>query len=132
RQRVSARMQQRGEKQIEGPETPALQLLGERLDADADSGRQRAAFQRDRDMTSSICGICVLFVVGPVSKTVLEIDPEILDRLAPQLVDETGVETCGERTVDPECGGERVSVGRVGVQRPPREVAELLHRVGLE
>ena len=97
RQHAAGGVEQRGEEQIERAQAPPLQLLAERLDADADAWRQRAARRGGRDVTRRVDGKPIFFVIGPIAEPVLEIDPEVLDRLARQLVDEPRVDAVGER-----------------------------------
>ena len=73
-----------------------LQLLAQRLDADADERRQRAVRQPRRDLVGRGLRVAVLFVVGAVAVAVLEVDAEVLDRLARQLVDDARVDAVGE------------------------------------
>ena len=121
------------QEEIEGPEAAALQLVAERLDPDADRRRQRAGLRCPRRPRRPPLRVLVLLGVGAVAEAVLEVDPEILDRLARQLVDDARVDARARASASrPERRGERRRVGRVLLQRAQRDRAELLRRVGLE
>src|SRR5262249_22848235 len=97
----------------------------------ADWRRQRAIAQPGRHFVRRKLRVAVLFEVGPVAEPVLEIDPEVFDRLARQLVDDAQVDAIGERGVETDRAGERRRVGRGILQRFQRVGAELLRRVRL-
>src|SRR2546429_543528 len=78
------------------------------------------------------CGESILFFVGAISEAVLEIDAEILDRLARQLVDDARVEAIGERAIDPDRVGQRRRIRRVVLQRAKCGTAQFLGGIGLE
>ena len=97
-------VEQPRQEQIERAQAAALQLLVERLDADADAGRQRALRPGRCDhVRGRRARKAILFVVGPVAEAVLEVDAEILDRLPLQLVDDARIDASGEFG----CDGER-------------------------
>ena len=57
-----------------------LHFFGERLDPDANKGRQRTVFHATGHFTGCLNGRFIFFVVTPVPVTVFKINPEILDR----------------------------------------------------
>ena len=79
-----------------------------------------ASFARDNGR------VMILFAVGPVSVAVLEIDPEILDRLAIELFADSLVDH-GERGVarDAKRAAERFSVRRILAHGAKSDCAEL-------
>ena len=105
--RRSVRSTQPREEQIERAQAAPLQLFVQRLDPDADPGRQRARRQRGRHFVGRRLRDAILFLVRPVAEAVLEIDAEVLDRLARQLVDDAEVDAIGQRRVQAERAGER-------------------------
>ena len=132
RQRAARPLEQPREEQIHRPQGAALQLLAERLDANADRRGQRAIAHRRRHFVRGDLRVPIFFVIRAVPEAVLEIDPIVLDRFARQLVDDAEVDAIGERGVEADGGGEGPRVGRMILQRLQRERAELLRRVGLE
>src|SRR5262249_57633088 len=100
RQDGAALFEQPGEEQIEGPQAASLQLLGQRLDADADRRRQLTVAQSRGHFAGGDLREAVLFLIGPVAEAVLEIDAEVFDRLARELVDEPPVDAVGERRAE--------------------------------
>ena len=83
------------------------------------------------DLAAPRCGVAVLLVVRAVAVAVLEVDAEVLDRLALQLLDDARVDRSARAAIEAERRGERRRVRRVLVERAQRERAELLRRVGL-
>ena len=89
--------------------------------------------RRPAATSSAATRVAVLLVIGPVAVAVLEVDAEVLDRLARQLVDDARVDAVGERRDRGRSPRRaRRGVGRVLVERPQRHRAELPRRVGLE
>ena len=127
------RSTQRREKEIERAQAAALQLLVQRLDPDADPRRQRAAASAFATSSAADCAKPILFLVGPVAEAILEIDAEVLDRLARELVDDAQVDAIGQAgDPGPSAPASAAGVGRVLLQRAQRQRAELLRGVGLE
>src|SRR5207248_6440256 len=87
--RAAAPIEQPSEEEIEGSEAAPLQFLAERLDANADPGRERAAGGCRGDFVCSGAREAIFFLVSPIAKSVFEVDPKILDRLALQFVHHT-------------------------------------------
>ena len=54
------------------------------------------------DVARRVDGKPIFFVIGAIAEAVLEIDAEVLDRLARQLVDEPRVDAVGEREIEPD------------------------------
>ena len=81
-----------------------------------DGGSVPAA-QAGGDLVGGAPRVLVLLVVGPIAEAVLEVDPEILDRLARQLVDDARVDALGERRIETERRRQRRRVRRVLLQR---------------
>jgi hypothetical protein len=72
----------------------------------------------------------VIFLrIGPCAEAVLEIDAEILDRLARQLVDDPRMDAVSERGVESKCLRQRRRRRRVFVERFERGRAELLRDI---
>ena len=132
RQRAAALLEQRGQEQIEGPEAPSLQLLVERLDPDADRWRQRAVLHAGSHLGGGALRVLVLLAIGSIAEAVLEVDPQILDRLARQLFDDARVDPRRRGGIEAECRPERRRIGSVFLERAQRDAAQLLRRVGLE
>ena len=125
---------QRREEHVQRADGARLQLVGERLDADADERRQRARLHALRHLLRGSGGVPVLLGIGPVPVAVLEVDPEILDRLVLQLLRHAPIDRRGERLRELPAKRFREQLGRRGVllQRPQGDDAQLLCRVGLE
>ncbi len=81
-------VEERGQKDVERAHAAALQLLGERLDPDADRRRKRSRRQARRDLARRLRRVSVLFGVRAISVAVLEVDPEVLDGLAAQFLED--------------------------------------------
>ena len=77
---------QTGQKQVESTNRAGLALIGKRLDADTDKGRQNILAHPFGDFICGRDGMRVFLIVGTISIAVLEIDPVILDRLRLQLL----------------------------------------------
>ena len=75
-----------GDEQIQGPKAAGLQRRSERLDADPDPGRQRARRRAARGLLGRRTRESIFFAIRPVAEPVLEIDAEVLDRLARELL----------------------------------------------
>ena len=87
---------QRRHEEIERAQAARVQLLRQRLDADADERRQRAAASAAATPPAADARVSVLFGVRPDAVAVLEVDPEVLDRLAAQLGDDARADRLGE------------------------------------
>src|SRR2546423_47970 len=73
---------------------------GERLDADADEGAQRQSVAALGAFASGLRGVPVLFGVGADAVAVLEVDAEILHRLALQFLLHARVDRLGDGRID--------------------------------
>ena len=83
-----------------------------------------------RDLLRRGRGVAVLFGVGPVAVAVLEVDAEVLDRLAPQLVDDARANRWrGVAASRPSARAQASRRRRVLVERRQRQRAELRRRV---
>jgi hypothetical protein len=124
----------RRHEQVQRAQAARRQLLAERLDADADERRQRPGRHSLHHLERRRAGVAVLLLVGAVPVAVLEVDPEVLDRLALQL----GANPLVDRPrqvpdrVDAGDRGELERVGAVLVHGPQRDCAQLRRRVRLE
>jgi hypothetical protein len=65
-------------------------------------------------------------------RTARRVDPIVLDRLAPELVDDARVDDLGQRRRQPERAGEGRRVGGVLVERAQRELADFARGLRLE
>src|SRR5512143_231336 len=75
----------------------------------------------------------ILFSIGAISVAVLKIDPEILNRLAIQLVADALADGRKSRMIgDSDCAAERSSVRRILIQSAEGNCAELGDGVGGE
>src|SRR6185312_5648239 len=101
----------------------------ERLDADAEERRQGAEGEAARDLRAGGDRVVVLLVVGAIAVAVLEVDPEVLDRLAPELLDDALVHLVGEVRRDTDRLRELAGRRRGLVQDAQRDVAELARRL---
>src|SRR5207244_7559569 len=132
------------DERVERPEASPRELRGEGLDADADRGRQRPGREAGRDLASRRDGVAVFLGVGAIAVAVLEVDAEILDRLAPELLDDARVDEVRERTRQKERAredirrrsefGERVErersqAGRGGGVREGRAAVDRVRRL---
>ena len=79
----------------------ACSSVRHRLDPDADEWRQRARLETGGDLLGDRYGMAVLFGVRPDAVAVLEVDAEVLDRLARQLVDDAAANGLGQRRARP-------------------------------
>ena len=91
--RPRARARQRRHEQIERPQAARVQLLRHRLDADADERRQCSRRVTRGDFLGHRLRMAVFFSVRPDAVAVLEVDAEVLDRLARELVDNARCES---------------------------------------
>ncbi len=132
RQLSAGFLQQPLDEEMGGPERPLAELVTEVLDPHADERRQRAVRVRRGDFDGRGLGVAVLFGVRAVAVAVLEVQPEVLDRLASQLLDHARMDARGRRRREAERGGERGRIGRVLVQGPQRRGAEARRGVRLE
>ena len=123
---------QRAQEALERAQAAGRQLVRERLDADA--VERRGGLLRDpaREFLRGGVGVPVLLGVGAMAVAVLEVDPEVLDRLAPELLDHPGMDGPGQPDVEPEGRGEGLGVGRVLGERGERQRAQPGRRVGPE
>ncbi len=121
--------EQAREEQVERSQAARRQLGAERLDADADARRQCAGGETVGDCVRREPRKVILLCVGPRAEAVLEIDAEVLDRLALQLVDDARMNAVGEREVEPEGLRQRRRGWRVLVERLERGRAELLRDI---
>ena len=129
RQAAVGFLQQPFEEQVRRPQRALAQLLAEVLDANADEGRQRAVLRAVRDFDRGGGGMAVLFRVRAVAVAVLEIQAEVFDRLAAELLDDPGVHALGGSGIEAEHRDERRAVGRVLAQDAQRRGAEFRRRV---
>ena len=91
-----------------------------------------AFFAVARDLTRRRPPRTVLFGVRTIAVSVLEIDPEILDRLARQLFDQPRVEAVRRPRVRSPTQPPASRRRRVLVERPQGHRAQLLRRIGGE
>ena len=120
------RAEQLGEEDVERAQRARREVARQRLDADADERRQRAGDQARGGLLRGLRGVVVFLVVGAVAVTVLEVDAEVLDSLAVQLLAYALEHLRREVAADADRLAERVGIGRVGIERAQRELAELL------
>jgi hypothetical protein len=123
---------QGGDEDVESAQAAPEQLTRERLDANADEGRERAAGHPVGDGFGGADGIAVLLGIGAVAVAVLEVDAVVFHRLALQLGEHAGVDAIGQGLGHAEGVRERVGVGRVLAHGPQGQGPELAGRVGLE
>jgi hypothetical protein len=76
-----------------------MKLARHGLDADADERRQRGGLQAGGDLERGGARVAVFFGVRPRAVAVLEVDAEVFDRLAPQLLQHPGAHRRGERGI---------------------------------
>jgi hypothetical protein len=76
--------------------------------------------------------VAVLLRVGPVPVAVFEVDPEVLDRLPAELLDDALEDLRRGSRRQPERRAESGGVRRVLLERPQGERAQPRGRVGLE
>ena len=112
----------------------AVQLLDERLDADADERRQRAGVEPRATSLRRRLRVAVLLGVRAVAVAVLEVDSEVLDRLAAQLLCNSRADLLcearpGLARVEPENPIERLRIRCVLVQGRHCENAKFRRRV---
>ena len=86
---------QRAHKKIERADAAVAQFRRERLEPDADKRRQRTFAESLGHFLGGKLRVLVLFRIGTISVAVLEINPEILDRLAPQFFQHAAVDRLG-------------------------------------
>src|SRR5262245_24547789 len=72
----------------------------------------------------------VLFRVGSIAVAVLEIEPEVLDRLTPELLDDAGADRVA--VVEAQRARQRLAVRRMLVQRLQRQLAKPRRGVAFE
>ncbi len=112
-----------------------MQLFRHRLDPDADERRQHSRRVTGGDFLGYRLRVAVLFGVGPDAVAVFEVDAEVLDRLARELVDDPRADRSGEPGLvgrKRERAGERTGVRRVLVENRARDRADLRRRISLE
>ena len=103
---------------MRGPQRALAQLVAEVLDPDADERRERAVRGAGGDFDGGRFGVPVLFRVRPVAVAVLEIQPEVLDRLALQLLRHPRVDARRGGRREAEHRAERVRIRGVFVRAP--------------
>ncbi len=124
---LGAHALQRAERTPRGPP-------GEGLQPDADERRKRSVAATLLQGHARGLGVVVLLLVGPDAVAVLEVDPEVLHRLALQLGDDPLAEVgrLGRAERQSEGVRERRTVRRVGVQRGAGQHPQASRRAGLE
>ena len=132
RQAPSGLADQRGQEEVERAEGPRLQLLGERLDADADEGRQAPGREPGGHLAGGGLGVAVLLRVRTVAVAILEVGPEVLDRLAAEPLGDTGVNRDAEVLPQPHRRREVRGSGGVLFESPQRQRSQPGGDVGLE
>ena len=136
RRQSSARgTDERRHEQVERAQAARVQFVRHRLDPDADEWRQRASLETGGDLLSDRYGMRVLFGIRPDAVSVLEVDAEVLDRLARQLVDDAAANSLGQRALvrtQSERSGKRRRVGRVLLEHGSCDRAYSCGGVGLE
>ena len=85
-------IEQPRQEQIERAQAAALQFLAERLDANADARRQRRGAQRRGHVLRLPRAQSDLLRRPARAEAVLEVDPEVLDRLPRQFVDDPRID----------------------------------------
>jgi hypothetical protein len=117
----------------EGAETPRGELVGERLDADANPGGQGPFCGTCRELSARRGSVTVLFIVAARAIPVFEVDAEVLDRLAREFLAHTRVDAFGQLAiVEAERSRQFVGIPRVFLERLTRDSAQFLRRVGRE
>ena len=96
------------------------------------NGGSDAGDHRGGDLLRGGGGVAVLFVVGAIAVAVFEVDAEVFDGFARELLADALVDLGGEVAANADRFGERRGIGRVAVERLQRELAELLRRLGRE
>src|SRR5262249_42755000 len=101
------------QKEIERAQAATLRLLVQRLDPDADSGRERARSQTGSRLFRRRTGEAVLFIVRAPAETILEIDAEVFHGLVRELSHDPGVNPRREPVIELEdlCQRRRVRRG---------------------
>jgi hypothetical protein len=135
RQALVCRTRERGDKDVERSQAAGVKLRRQRFDAYADMGRQRAGRLAPRDLLRYRHGVIVLLFVGTMAVAVLEVDAEVLDRLAAELVGNPQAQHVREAygtASEVERGLERRTIGRVFIQGGKRECAQPRGHVRLE
>ena len=124
-------LEQRAEEQAQRPHAPSPQLLGERLDAHPDEPWQARRSMALRHLSRGGRHVAILFGIGPRAVAVLEIDAEVLDRLARQLLHDARVDRRRER---PQAQRHIQSARVRGVlgERAASHLAQLRRGVGAE
>ena len=130
--RPLVRSSKRGHEQVEGSQAAREELARKGLDADADEGGQAALGHRLRDLFRRAHRVRVFLRVGPVAVAVLEVDPEVLDRLALELGLHPRVDPEGQIPRQAQGVAQDVRIGRVLAQRPLGQLAELASGFGGE
>ena len=82
--------------------------------------------------TAADCGVAVFLGVRAVAVAVLEIQPEVLDRLALQLFGHAGMDAGRRVRCEAEDGRERARIRRMFLEHAQRRRAEPRGRVRLE
>ena len=119
----STAFEQRCHEQLERTARPRGSLGRERLDPDAEEGRQAVSRQPGRAFRTSRPRHPVLLRIRADAEPILEIDPEILDRLAPELLSQAREHMLVDVAV--ERGGENRGVGSAVRQGVERQLAPL-------
>ena len=125
-------LEQRPEEQLQRAQRPLGQVLAQRLDADPDERRQCPRHHPRRHLAGGGARGGVLLGVGAVAVPVLEINAEVLHRLAAQLFSNPVVHRGRQLRRETDGGSEGLRVRCILVEGAQREVAELARRVGAE
>ena len=117
-----ALIHERRQEQVERADAASPRRRLERLEADPDERRGEVGAGRGGDALRRTHGVGVLEVVAAVAVAVLEVDPQVLDRLPCELLLHEGRHGCGDIGCDADVDGERLHAARSGsglARRPP-------------
>ena len=114
RQLAAGLREQRGDEDVERANAARAQVFVQRLDADADERRQRTRREAARHFRRARGGVAIFLGVGAVAVAVLEIEPEIFHRLAPQLLDDAGVDLLRQAPRRRQCRAPRPALAASG------------------
>ena len=118
-------LHQGGEEDVERANRPGFRDTGERLDADADEGRERALLEAAGQLPGRPGRVAVLLGVGADAVAVLEVEPVVLHRLMFELGPDASEDGVGE----PGLGLARLHLERLGLE-PRLELLASLVRLG--
>src|SRR2546423_5735556 len=120
-------MEQSGHENVERTDAAGTQIFVQRFDPDTYERRKRAARETARDFIRGGGSVAIFFFLRSIAVTVLEIKPEIFNRLTAQFLDNARVYFFTRR--DTDGARQRFRVGRIFLERTQRDRAEFLGRV---